>query len=264
MSAVIENEKGKVLEFFYALDEMIGGKFILADIKISKILKCIADSETLYNLFAKNLVDFNFKQEFKDSILDKKVNGALIALPEEKEKIIAYVFHLFVEADNKKLDLQNFINEYFFNPDGYNFSYANFARNMLFPFKKAIVDSLELSDIDSELGENNENIEEEGEQNMEEEVRTGGENIKMLYAKLMVSLSDLYSAVLKENRIKMEQKEEVYIIVSALNEAIRIQNIKIINALIIPLEYVLKKNKNVRPYYNVVQDDLCEIYDAYQ
>ena len=62
----------------------------------------------------------------------------------------------------------------------------------------------------------------------------------------------------------MEQKEEVYIIVSALNEAIRIQNIKIINALIIPLEYVLKKNKNVRPYYNIVQDDLCEIYEAYQ
>ena len=62
----------------------------------------------------------------------------------------------------------------------------------------------------------------------------------------------------------MEQKEEVYIIVSALNEATRIQNIRIINALIIPLEYVLKKNKKIRPYYNVVQDDLCEIYDALQ
>ena len=263
MSAVIENEKGKVLEFFYALDEMIGGKFILADIKISKVLKCIADSETLYNLFAKSLVDFNFKQEFRDSVLDKKVNGALIALPEENEKIIAYVFHIFVEADNKKIDLQNFINEYFFNPDGYNFSYASFSRNMLLPFKKAIVESLDLSDIDSELAED-ENVEGDGEENMEDEVRTGSENIKMLYAKLMVSLSDLYSAVLKENRIKMEQKEEVYIIVSALNEAIRIQNIKIINALIIPLEYVLKKNKNVRPYYNIVQDDLCEIYEAYQ
>ena len=264
MSAIIENEKGKVLEFFYALDEMIGGKFILADIKISKILKCIADSESLYNLFAKNLVDFNFRQEFKDSILDKKVNGALIELPEEKEKIIAYVFHLFVEVDNKKLDLQNFINEYFFNPDGYNFSYANFSRNILFPFKKAIVDSLELSDIDGELATKEENLEEEGEE-MEEEMKMGGnENIKMLYAKLMVSLSDLYSAVLNERKIKMEQKEEVYIIVSALNEAIKLQNIKIINALIIPLEYVLKKNKNVRSYYNIVQDDLCEIYDALQ
>jgi len=263
LSTVIENEKGKVLEFFYALDEMIGGKFILADIKISKILKCIADCETLYNLFAKNLVDFNFKQEFKDSILDKKVNGALIELPEEKEKIMAYVFHLFVEADNKKLDLQNFINEYFFNPDGYNFSYGSFSRNVLFPFKKAIVDSLELSDIDGELIQNNEN-EEEGKEEMENEVRTGNENVKMLYAKLMVSLSDLYSAVLKENKIKMEQKEEVYIIISALNEAIRLQNIKLINALIIPLEYVLKKNKKVRPYYNTVQDDLCELYDAYQ
>ena len=262
MSVIIESEKGKVLEFFDALDEMISGKFILSDVKISKILKIIAGCETLYNLFAKCLIDFNFKQELKDSIVSKKTNGGFIVLPEEDEKKIAYVFHLFIQVDNKKINLQNFINEYFFNPDGYNFSYANFSTNVLVPFKESVQNALEIEDGEDYREESN-NEEEDGKMEREYE-KNDNADLKMLYAKLMVSLSDLYSAVLKDNKIKMEQKEEVYIIVSALNEATRIQNIKIINALIIPLEYVLKKNKKIRPYYNVVQDDLCEIYDALQ
>ena len=261
MSVIIESEKGKVLEFFDALDEMISGKFILSDVKISKILKIIAGCETLYNLFAKCLIDFNFKQEMKDSIVSKKTNGGFIVLPEDDNKKIAYIFHLFVQVDNKKINFQNSINEYFFNPDGYNFSYANFSRNMLIPFIDAVRNALEIDEGDGYQETNNNKEDEEMEKEYE---KNDNADLKMLYAKLMVSLSDLYSAVLKDNKIKMEQKEEVYIIVSALNEATRIQNIRIINALIIPLEYVLKKNKKIRPYYNVVQDDLCEIYDALQ
>ena len=58
-----ETENIKIKNFFDACNEMIQGRFILSDIKISKILKAIANSEVLYNLFAKVLTDFKFKEE---------------------------------------------------------------------------------------------------------------------------------------------------------------------------------------------------------
>lgn len=257
MSKVIGNEKDKLISFFAICDELISGKFILSDVKISKLLKSIATSSTLYNLFSECLVDYNSEQEFKNSLTGKKQNGSMITLPEEHEKIIAYVFYLFVQIDNKIINLQNFINQYFYNPDGYNLSYTNFSKNILVPFKKTVLEKLNITNIDEDI---------EAEDEIYQDNRRGAcvvqDNAKMCFTKLMVSLSDLYSAVLKDNRIRMAQKEEIYIIINALNEATRLQNIKIINALIIPLEYVLGRNKNVRPYYNIVKDDLVDIYEA--
>ena len=54
-------EVEKIKSFFIACDEMIEGRFILSDIKISKILKAIASSEVLYNTFAQVLNNFKFK-----------------------------------------------------------------------------------------------------------------------------------------------------------------------------------------------------------
>ncbi len=261
MSKVIGNEKDKLVSFFAICDELISGKFILSDIKISKLLKSIATSSTLYNLFSECLVDYNSEQEFKASLTGKKQNGSLITLPQENNRIIAYAFYLFVQIDNKTINLQSFINQYFYNPDGYNLSYNNFSRNILVPFKKAILDSLNITNINKDV-----RGDDSGEDENEEEIRGVNmvqDNAKMCFTKLMVSLSDLYSAVLKDHKIRMEQKEEVYIIINALNEATRLQNIKIINALIIPLEYVLGKNKTVKSYYNIVKDDLVDIYNAF-
>jgi hypothetical protein len=50
-----ETENIKIKNFFDACNEMIQGRFILSDIKISKILKAIANSEVLYDLFAQVL-----------------------------------------------------------------------------------------------------------------------------------------------------------------------------------------------------------------
>ena len=46
--------------FLNACDEFIQGKFILADIKISKILRAISTSKEVYNLMAESLINYNF------------------------------------------------------------------------------------------------------------------------------------------------------------------------------------------------------------
>lgn len=258
------NEKEKIKAFFGACNELIDGRFILADMKISSILKCIANSEILYNLFARNLVDFNFKGEFKNAKVTNKVNGGYFVMPNEEEKILALFFCIMLDIDNGKLNLQNFVNENFYSQDGYNISYSNFAHNVLIPFKTAVI---------HQLGINEEGVENTAPANdlagqvkledfeKEKKMVTNNEDLKILYANLMVSLNDLYNVVLKDRRTKDEKKEELYIIVSALNEAINLENILIINALMISLEQNVGKNRAVKNYYKEVQDTLISIYE---
>lgn len=260
-------EKLKLKKFFNACDEMIDGKFILSDIKISAILNSIASCELLYNLFAKSLINFNFSTTLKKCIRNEQVNGGRLQLPDDEKEILALVFCLLLETDNQKINLQNFVNEYFYNPNGYNISYGNFSHNVLIPFKQCVLNQLGVN-TSGELIDAQNNMMKENQVGMEEIINENinaqnGEKIKILYANLVVSLNELYSAVLRDTHIKLDQKDEIYIIVKALNEAIKLENISIINALVIPLEYVLGKNRNVKNYYNTVKDNLISIYEAY-
>ena len=250
-------EKQNLLDFFSACDEMIDGRFILSDVKIARILKCVAKSELLYNLFAKCLVHFNFNNEFQAAISANKVNGGYFVLPAEEKRIVALVFCFLLEVDKGKMSLQNFVNDNFFSPDGYNISYSNFSINVLVPFKNSVKNLLGVDDDGNELPR----VNEDGEQIIEEQLSledTSEE--KILYANLLRSLNELYGATDSSTKLKKDIKEEILIIIRALQDAIELQNLRIINALCIPLEYLTAKNKFLRPYYENFKDDLVSFY----
>ena len=259
-------ENNKLKSFFDCCNELIAGKFIMSDIKISKLLKTIATCEELYNLFAKCLLNFNYKQEFKNAIRNEIINGGMFVLPEENDKKMALVFCVLLDLDNQKFTLQNFINEYFYNREGYNISYKAFAYNILIPFKNAILNELNVnengeqqdSSLLSEEKMENQNII----KNETPEI-TINDKHKILYANLVVAVNDLYEAVLRDTKVKADQKNEIFIITNAIKEALKLENIKIVNALIIPLEYVLGKNKKVKVQYDNVKMCLIKIYNLY-
>lgn len=253
-----DSERAKLKEFLMACDEMIGGRFILSDIKISKILKSIADSDILYNLFSKCLINFNFKNEFKNAQSTTKINGGYFVLPNEPQKIIALVFCILLEVDNQKLNLQNFINENFFSPDGYNISYSNFSQNILIPFKVCVMNALKINANAEDVGEESEGPKFE-QISLEQFEHTS--NSKILFAKLAKAVNDLVGAVKKSNKIKKVIKEQVYILSKAMIEAILIENIKIMNAIMIAYECLIGKDKNIKIYYQDVKDCIINIYN---
>ncbi len=262
MANYSENEKLKLKDFFSACNEMIDGRFILSDIKISKILNAIANSNVVYDLVAKCMVDFNFRSEFRNAKVSNKTNGGYFVLPTDESKIIALVFCFLLEVDNGRINLQNFINENFFSPDGYNISYSNFAINVLVPFKNCVLNLLNINEQGEEVKLYNEEVQTnqivmDGLQN--EEVPTTPDE-KLLYANLLRALNQLYSAVKKEPRLKDDQRTECIIVIKAIKEGIDLENLKIINALIIPLNYIIGKLKTLRPYFDDLQDSLLEFY----
>ncbi len=263
MANYSDNEKLKLKDFFSACNEMIDGRFILSDIKIAKILNAIANSTVVYDLVAKCMVDFNFKVEFRNAKVSNKTNGGYFVLPAEESRIIALVFCFLLEVDNGRINLQNFINENFYSADGYNISYCNFALNVLVPFKNSVLNLLNINEQGEEVKLFNEEVSSnqivmDGLGESAPEVTT---DEKLLYANLLRALNQLYSAVKKEPKIKEEQRSECVIVIKAIKEAITLENLKIINALIIPLNYIIGKMKTLRPYFNDLQESLLEFYN---
>lgn len=269
MSQFNDIEKNNLKNFFLACNEMINGRFILSDVKISKILNSIANSTVLYDLFAKCMVDFNYKTEFRNAKVTNKVNGGYFVLPTDEKRIIALVFCLLIDVDNNRINLQSFVNENFFSPDGYNISYSNFSINVLVPFKNSVSNLLGVNENGDDINsfayeDNSEQITmdgfEEEEDAYESQKASLHSEINLLYADFLRALNQLYSAIKKHPKMKSERREELIIIIKAIKEAIAIEKIIFLNALIIPLEYTISRDKYLKFYYNDLKNCLMNFY----
>ncbi len=237
MRSINSEEAKKIREFSKFCDEMINGKFILADIKISNILKSIAQSKELYNLMAECLLNFNFDDEFEKSKLSN-FSEKYFKMPEEDYKRIALVFCFLVEVDNKKIDFYDFITNYFKSKD-VGGEYLVFAKTMLVPFKN---DVLARFDVDS----------------VQKPIITKTES--SLQDKIIRKLQEIKNLADIHPKIKDKKKEEISIYVKALIDALKIGNKKIISALAMAFDGVMKKVKPLKELYNDFTALLIKIY----
>lgn len=258
-------EKEKLKNFFASVNEMIGGRFILSDVKVAKVLKNIASSEVLYDMFAKCLVNFNYDAEFERAKVSNRVNGGYFVMPEEEDKIVALVFCMLLEIDNQKLNLQSFVTDNFFSADGYNISYSNFALNVLVPFKTCVLNILGVDengesitkDVD-ELQANQTSIEDFVDQT--EEVEDESLHVtKILFSKMRVVLYDMLT-ILNEAKFKPTERDELTILFKGMLEAVDIENFKMINAFLVAFEYVIGKNKYFRNDFDNLKNLLADFY----
>ena len=149
MIKVSNEELSKISQFIASVDDMINGKFILADVKITKVLNMIANSEELYRYISECMVGFDFSREFHRAEVKNNLNGGTFSAPSEPEKLVSFVFCVLVECDAKRLDFYNFINENF-SKDGKCSAYKLFATTLLVPFKETIANHFGLSAVSYE------------------------------------------------------------------------------------------------------------------
>lgn len=248
MLVLTAEDKQKLDEFYSACDDLIGGKFILSNLKITTILKTIASSDLLYNLFSKCMNGFNFTNEFKLA-----TNDLVLKMPESREKTLAFVFCLLLQIDNKKMDLQRFVKEHFDSPDGYNVSYANFAKVVLIPFKEYVKEIIEemQEDKPQEPVQNTTPVEPE-ERSRED----------LTLDKIDDYVYELEELLKQDTRLKKDVRENLQVTLAAMHEAVDLSNFVIINALTIPLELCLKKSKSMQRVFMNIKAVLYNYYYA--
>lgn len=137
----MEDYKQQISNFIVKCDDLIETKFILADTKITELLKAIASSELLYGLFEEVTKDFNYTETKKECMKmspNGSVNKKVIYLPEEANKKLAFIFCLLVEFDNKSIDFNTFLQEYFYEDGSYFESFSSFTNQLIKPLKNII------------------------------------------------------------------------------------------------------------------------------
>ena len=138
----MEDKTAKMQRFFTACDELISGKFILADTKIGELWRAVATCEELKGLFAAVTDGFDYPAAKKAYLKppeqsSRKVRGEAF-LPAERSQILAFVFCLLVEFDNGSMKFNDFLLRYFYEDGSYTASYSLFVNRMIRPFRDIV------------------------------------------------------------------------------------------------------------------------------
>ncbi len=237
--------------FLERADDLIGGKYILADIKIVNLLKAIAVSDTLLALFKNCLDGFDYELAKKKYLVSSQYLSAdkgEFVLPPNSRELLAFIFNLLIDLDAKRIVLGEFLERYFYE-DGSCFSgYIAFINTVIKPFKntiKMIMESVidgRLEDpvealVEEEKKKQAEQEAEEKQKQIEKELseKTYGESVKKIKQAL---LSD--KTKLKNKKLSEDDKNEICLVIDMLANVIDSPDKDAIEYAFIAYKYVTK------------------------
>lgn len=126
--------------FLRRCDEVQRAGFIIADTKISDLLKAIVSSDALYAFFKNVTADYDYEAA-KIKYMNYTPPGSarrVLLFPEDPAERLAFVFFLLAEIDAKSLDLSSFLQEYFYADGSLHGSFYAFCNQVIKPFRNAV------------------------------------------------------------------------------------------------------------------------------
>ena len=245
--------------FCDACDELRDSKIILADSKVSKVLRSVVSSTSLVEIVGDALVGYNFTNELNKYTGTDLEGNQKINLPAEPYRVIAFVFSLLTEIDTRRLDLQEFVHQYF-NAENLTESFDRFNKELIAPFREYLCNwvGFKKNKSDNETDTENEDV---CCCDMTSEDET--EDVDNLFDDLSMILNQIKETINLDSRIKKDRLDELNITIDALLAVLEMQNLKIMNALLISLNNLIGPIKSVRFYYMELQNRLAQFYENY-
>ena len=217
--------------FVEKADELINAKYILADIKITSLLKTIASSETLIALFKNCLTDFDYEDAKKKYLVKSpylsQEKGEFILPPNSKE-LLAFIFNLLIDLEQKQIDLNQFVSKYFFVDGSFSSGYEAFINSMIKPFKNSVkmlmekvIDGSIQDPLEAIVEEENRRIREKEEKERVEEREK--EPLQKTHGKSVKTVKDVLLEDKQKIRARIKddaKKDELILIVDMLANVI--------------------------------------------
>ena len=217
------NEIKELIPFNNACEELIAGKYILADIKIASILKIVETNEKIKNIVATCLEDFNFKISFSAAIKQTNENFSFV-LPEQEKNLVALVYSLLCNINNGTINFTDFLNRFYSLDNSTDISL--FANEIIVPFKNAINSLFSKRHIIVETNDYQNNI----------------------YNKLKTNIKLILTNI-DNFKLKITEKEEFTMLLNSLYIASEKNDKKLVYSLMIGIDYFSKATKRVRNAY---------------
>lgn len=251
--------------FIDACEDLRKSKIILADAKVSAIVRSIVSNPALVEVVGEALVGYNFAHELE--MLSGSKSG--ISLPSEPYRVIAFVFSLLSEVDARRIDLQEFVDEHF-EAESLAESFERFNNEVMIPFreclctwvssgaprKNSIASKDDTISNDSTTSEDDDNKECNCGECQEGNIDTVDE----FFANIEVILTQIKDTIALDSKIKKDKLADLNITLNAMFEATAMQNFRIFNALLISLNNMLRSVKSVRFYHMELQNTVADFY----
>lgn len=129
--------------FFQACEQLMNEKYMVADARIADVLKAIAESRALTDLFSAVTERFDYPSAKKTYLRFPASVGAFhgkALLPKARGEVLAFVFCLLVDIDVGRIKFDDFLLRYFYEDGSYTASFAIFSDRMLRPFRDIVKD----------------------------------------------------------------------------------------------------------------------------
>ncbi len=227
-------------------DELISSNFILADKKISAVLKAVAGSEFLFKLVQNCLEEFDYEGEKERRFVQ---NGSRFALdmPSEPDKLIAFTFRLLLDFDNKEMDLHKFLQTFFYEDGSYFESFSSFCKIIIVPFKFTV------RDIAKAL------LESEREKEEEEKSTTADALIGRSAAERVIKLASEDRAAVNSSKYLSEtDKKELSEITDGFISAVKTMEKGLVRVMFLSYKHSLKNIKKLRANADKIAEILEE------
>jgi hypothetical protein len=258
-------ELKKVADFIASINNLIHGKFILADVKINEVLNKIDQSEALFRFIQEQLIGFHFEKELRKAEVKNRFNGGVFKLPNGEKESVALAFCLLVEFDTKHLDFYEFIKENFPTLDNKG-DYQVFAETVLAPLRDSIAKQFGLSKDDNEgvlkeLEQKAQEEQEQKEQELEEEQEEKNKEDE-LFLEIEKIERHLLDIVKNDPKIKEHKKEDLIYLLKAMIYANKYRDFKLISAFLVSFEHLTKKVRSKWFVYEELKNVILRYYES--
>lgn len=250
-------------------NEMIEGKFILADSKISKILKNITECKFVYDLLSNCMRDFNYEKEFARAKINKPNKGNYFAMPSENRKMLAMAFCLLVQIENRIIDFPDFLKRYFIRES--KNEYSAFTNEVIKPLRDVLISIVDAQTEESSMtfspsqqidkqqkGEQTIVTEERKIFNNEEIIEE--KNEKDYFDEIIDCSHEIIKTLMFDTKLKINLKDDATIIAEAMIEACKLNNLKLLNGLIIGFDKIACNIKSIKFIYKDMKNVMLEFY----
>ena len=126
--------------FLRKCDELTESSFIIADTKISELLKAIVASDALYAFFRDITKGFDYpaaKRKYMGYTPQGTAQRELL-MPEDPAERLAFVFCLLADIDSRAIDLNGFLQQYFHADGSLQGGYYAFCNKVIKPFRSMV------------------------------------------------------------------------------------------------------------------------------
>lgn len=259
-----EFDRVAVENFVLSCNDMLSGKFLDINKKLASVMNTITQSDDILSFLADAITDYDEDSGFESAfMLDPKTKIGKVTLPQNEKERVALTVTIFNDIQSGKINITRFLETYF--KDGRLTPTQNFLEKIIKPFRDIICKNFGVKEDVTEE-EVKEHMKEDASKQREEKKLEEEKEFEEQYPEIdnfILEVKKTAREIL--SRLKFEKKkkdnlEDFEFILNALITACDSKNLMVINGLIIGINYVSHKYKNVR----YLVDDLNNIiYDYY-